>query len=150
MIKTLKISAFALILSVASFQVQAADDEAAPVVKEEAVAKATETDHSAGFDCNKCDMAFCKVATEAEAKQCSDCQFSEIGDFGFGVWRKQCAGLTGAELKAKPICQTAQKCGSKALFGYLAAGDKDSGIKGMFKYLGKIIVNALKAGDSLN
>ena len=144
MIKTLKISALALILSITSFQVQAADEESTPT------AAAVETDHSAGYDCNKCDMAFGKVATEEEAKQCSDCQFSEIGDFGFGVWRKQCAGLTGAELKAKPICQTAQKCGSKALFGYLAAGDKDSGIKGMFKYLGKIIVNALKAGDSLN
>jgi hypothetical protein len=91
MIKALKISALALILSVTSFQLQASEEEAAP--------KAEATDHSSAIDCNKCDMKFGKVATEQEAKQCSDCQFSEIGDFGFGVWRKQCAGLTGAELK---------------------------------------------------
>jgi hypothetical protein len=58
--------------------------------------------------------------------------------------------MSGGKLKEKKICHYAQKCGSKALFGYLNAGDKDGGVKGIFKFLGQIVKNAIKAGDSLN
>ena len=133
MIKTLKISALALVLSVASFQAYASD-------------------HSSGFDCNICDFKHGKTASEDEAKQCSDCKFSEIGDWSYGVWSAQCAKLTGAELKDSKVCRYAQKAGSKVVFGYLDAAnlkdaDKDKEPKRV-RYAGKIIKNAIKVGDA--
>ena len=133
MIKTLKVSALALVLSVASFQAYA-------------------TDNAAGFDCNICTFDHGKTTSEEDAKKCSDCKFSEIGDWAYGAWKGQCAKLSGDELKASNVCRHAQKAGSKALFGLLGASDlkdadKDKEPKRV-RYAGKIIKNALKVADS--